>query len=85
MLNTVLNNLSGYITITEVSSERFKVRFLGTDFIFVKNDADFVIFVGGERDFEGRVKMYPIDGTTHINYHGTKIYFEQYIIVIFIL
>uniref|UniRef100_U9UUZ5 Uncharacterized protein n=1 Tax=Rhizophagus irregularis (strain DAOM 181602 / DAOM 197198 / MUCL 43194) TaxID=747089 RepID=U9UUZ5_RHIID len=29
-------------------------RFLGTDSIFAKNDNDLVIFVGEERDFEGK-------------------------------
>jgi hypothetical protein len=38
--------------------------------------------VNEERAYEGRVKMLiPIDGTSHINYYGTKVYFEQFVIV----
>src|SRR5438105_3505057 len=82
MVNTLFNNLSRYVTISDVSNKGFIVRFLNTNFIFVKNDDDIVIFVGEEREFKGRVKMlYPIDGTTHINYNGTNIYFKQYVIV----
>ena len=68
--------------ISDVSKEGFRVSFLNTDFIFVKNDDDLLIFVNEEREFEGRVKMlYPIDETTHINYNGTKIHFKQHVIV----
>ena len=82
MVNTLFNNLSRYITISDVSSEGFIARFLNTDFIFVKNNDDLLIFTGEEREFEGRVKMLiPIDGTTHINFHETKVYFKQYVIV----
>ncbi|CAB4375236.1 unnamed protein product [Rhizophagus irregularis] len=64
--------------ITEISSEGFKVQVLGKDFIFVKNDNDLVVFEGEEKTIDGEVMiLIPNDDTTHIDYDGTKIYFDR--------
>jgi len=69
------------LEITEISSEGFEVQILGMDFIFVKNENDLIVFEGEEREIDGEVMMLiPNDDTTHINYNGTKIYFEKYVI-----
>ena len=67
--------------ITEISSEGFEVQVLGTDFIFVKNENDLLVFEGEEKDIDRKVMMLtPNDNTTHIDLNGTKIHFEKYVI-----
>jgi hypothetical protein len=74
--------------ITEMSENGFHLKAHiyeedeeGIDFTFVKNGSDLYIFKGQEREINGGVlTLYPKGGFTHIDYNGTKIYFDRYVI-----
>jgi hypothetical protein len=53
----------------------------GIDFTFVKNGTDLYVFKGQERVINGGVlTLSRKGGFTHIDYNGTKIYFDRYVI-----
>jgi len=81
-LNVNLNNiLHTYFKIREIDSEGFEVQAFGINFIFVKNGNDLIIFKEEEREIDGKVMTLTLtDNTTHIDYNGTKIYFNQYVV-----
>ena len=75
--------------ITEMSDEGFHLKAHiyegdddGIDFTFVKNGSYLMVFKGAKKEInEGVFTLSSKGGFTHIDYDGTKIYFDKYAIV----
>ena len=51
----------------------------GIDFTFVKNGSYLMVFKGAKKEING--EMFTLSSKGHIDYDGTKIYFDKYAIV----